>query len=231
MTNTSVGHSNDVPVLSSKDSMELQRDVGSLNNRVGQEVLSLVAQAVTDLHIRELRVVGRTGRGQRIPWLQGIRPGVGSQTSDVGVWSWDSVVDQVWVDEVVEVGVEVQTSGVLIDEGARSDRIPPGSVTLWLEGQSTIRDGGKTVIDGGRVVRPLSLHRLVSEGEVVLDNTMGQSQVGSVFGSSAHNIMSAHGLDLSHEDISWGVSHLDTLIVMDNSVVSVGVSMSEGHGR
>lgn len=180
MSKTTISNTGDVPVLGDKDRRELEvrvliilengsGDTGGrgatigLLKRVPQEPPSDTTERVTNGHVGELAVVSGTGRRERIPRLEGVRPHV--KTGLIR----SRIAEKVRVDESKVVGVRIETNGVLVNEAGGLDGIPAGRrvASATLDSRTLDRHDilGNSRVKVGGVVGPLRRLSLVAKSE------------------------------------------------------------------
>lgn len=141
----------------------------------------------------------------------------------------DGVGEVPRVDEGEVVRSVSETDRVLIEERGEGDR-----VRRREEGRdetSVTEDRGESGVVGLVVTisaGELGLERVVTGLEGEDDKGVREANVEA---GARGEILEGDGLsllDLVDEDIARGITHLDTLIVVDNSVVSIGLNIGEG---
>lgn len=231
---TTIGDANNVPVSSDKDVTELLRERNSgTSSVVDLNVRAVRVQSirgvntggghvVRDANVSELTVVSRTSRAKRVPRLQGIRPGV------VASLIRDGVHQKIRVNQREVVRALSQTSGVLVDQRGEGNRVRGGlSVSVNTSGrQSSVVTPLATTRARGQVVQ-----RRVLSSEAEENNRVRQTNVE---GGRGRDILEGSGLsalDLVNQNIARGVTHLNTLVVVNNSVVSERLRVNHARGR
>ena len=168
---------------------------------------------VADGHVGELAHVGRGRGADGIPRLEGVRVKV--VTSALG----DGIGKVPCVSKSKVVRVVGETHAVLIEQVSERDRVGTGG-----RGQNHLRQSGVVGLLMTVLTRELSLESNIPGLVGEAHNSVGHADVkararGNVLEGSILSL-----LNLVNQDIARGITHLDTLVVVDHSVVSVGLN-------
>ena len=230
MSERAIGHTRNVPV-SAKHDMPVLLGEGNLVTgrvRVLNDVAVLILRKtgsgvdtsrrlsgrrhlVTDADVSQLAEVGRTGRLQRIPRQKRVGPHV------VAGLIRSRVRHEVGMDEREVVAAGGKTTGVLVDQIGELNRVETGVGRL------------------GRVVRPLATTaaRVPSQKRNVLGGPSEHNdsvRKTNIEGGTSRDILERSvlsALDLVNKHITRGVTHLDTLIVVNDGVVSLSLRVTQ----
>lgn len=186
------------------------RQIGGLNARR--------CHGMGDRHVGKLVVPGGTRSGRRRPGLGGVRVHVN------GLLLGDGIRKEVGMNKTEVVRVAGESHSVFVHEGGVRDGVTTSRRDSTPNGN----------VGRGTVVRPVTTtHSSLADERVVLgrpehgDDGVRVSEIEGRLGRHVLEGGVLSALNLVNKDITRGITHLETLIIMNNSVVSMGVCIRQ----